>query len=113
MAWQRRTRALKKGNGRVPFLALILIAMIGYLGMAYYRADARLAELQARTVAAKERLRAAQEENRLLNEKIERLNTDMYIEKVAREHLGLTKPGEIPYLMGRPSEDEPEPDKTR
>ncbi len=85
----------------VPFLAFLLAGLIAYLGLAYFRADGELAELQNRSAQARTRLRQAQEEKQTLNLKIEQLNTDRYVEKVARENLGLAKPGEIPYLVGK------------
>ncbi|CQR72945.1 hypothetical protein SpAn4DRAFT_3405 [Sporomusa ovata] len=38
--------------------------------------------------------------NTLIAEK-EKLSTAAYIEKVAREQLGLVKPGEVPYIPSR------------
>lgn len=96
---------MKKPSRRVPVLAVLLAALIGYLGWAYFRADVELAELQTRAVQARARFHQAQEERKALNLKIGQLNTDRYIEKIARENLGLAKPGEIPYLVGRPRID--------
>lgn len=54
-----------------------------------------------------ERTRALQQENELLREKIYRLgNDDRYLEKVAREELGLAREGEIVYRF--PSSKSPD-----
>ena len=45
-----------------------------------------------------QQLVALKQENARLSEEIERLNTDLvYIEKIAREELGLVRPGEIVF----------------
>lgn len=45
-----------------------------------------------------QQLVALEQENASLSEEIERLNTDLvYIEKIAREELGLVRPGEIVF----------------
>lgn len=46
----------------------------------------------------KVRLEQAKQVNQQLLEERDRLNTPNYIEKVAREELGLVRPGEVPYI---------------
>lgn len=61
---------------------------------------------QSEVIAAKKRLAALESEieyYRNMNETLERqaelLGSDEYIEKTAREKLGLVKPGEIQYML--------------
>ncbi len=61
---------------------------------------------QSEVIAAKKRLAALESEieyYRNMNETLERqaelLSSDEYIEKTAREKLGLVKPGEIQYML--------------
>ncbi|HEV8338638.1 MAG TPA: septum formation initiator family protein [bacterium] len=42
-------------------------------------------------------------ENAQLREEIRRLHTPQYIERLAREQLGLVRPGEIPIILVRPT----------
>lgn len=42
-------------------------------------------------------------ENAQLREEIRRLHTPHYIERLAREQLGLVRPGEIPIILVRPT----------
>ncbi len=58
---------------------------------------------QARTdqAAAEARLKAAQEENAALRAEQENLGRLDYVEKLAREELGMTRQGELPYSTGR------------
>lgn len=37
-----------------------------------------------------------------LRKQIEYLSSDEYVEKVAREELGLVKPGEVPFIVAQP-----------
>ena len=39
-----------------------------------------------------------------LRRQIEHVSSDEYVEKVAREELGLVKPGEIPFVVAEPSD---------
>lgn len=47
---------------------------------------------------AQQRLEAAQMENQQLKDEQANLSNDAYIEKLAREELGMTRQGEIPYI---------------
>jgi cell division protein FtsL len=46
--------------------------------------------------------RSLQEQNAVLREEIKLLHTPEYVEKIAREQLGLVKPGEVAVLIVRP-----------
>lgn len=48
-------------------------------------------------------------QNSELKLETQRLNTDAYIEKQARERLGLIKPGEEPFLLVPPKQEPPKP----
>ena len=57
-----------------------------------------MTELNQETVVTQSRLdKAKQINDKLKQEKANREKRD-YIEKVAREELGMTKPGEVPYI---------------
>lgn len=86
-----------RGLASIPLIVLML-AVAGYLGHGYLRADARLGALELRADEAEIALRHKRELNADLKRRVAELQTDEYIEKVAREKLGLIKPGEIPYL---------------
>ena len=81
--------------GLVLVLALMLSFLVfGEWGLVHYW---RLSEERR---SLEERSQALQRDNELLREKIYRLRKDdRYLEKVAREQLGLAKDGEIIYLF--------------
>ncbi len=89
---------------RIPRGVISVTLIAGLLGIAaafgtstldVYRLERAAAEL-ART---KQQL---QDQNDLLHEEIRLLHTSGYIEKLAREQLGLVKPGEIAILVVHP-----------
>ena len=49
------------------------------------------------TEEARKKLEQLQQMNQAMAEEKQKLHTDAHIEKLAREELGLVKPGEVPY----------------
>lgn len=67
---------------------------------------------RSRIDAAETRLQALRKENSLLSQRLERLKDPEYVEKLAREELGMVRPGEISYVVVPPeasAEDKPPP----
>ncbi|SMD04609.1 cell division protein DivIC [Sporomusa malonica] len=60
-----------------------------------------LYKIRRETETVNTRMAEAAEVNKSLNAEKEKLSTAEYIEKVAREQLGLVKPGEVPYIPAR------------
>lgn len=57
-----------------------------------------LSQVEEQTIIAEERLNKAKQINEELSREKDNLNKLEYVEKVAREELGMTKPGEVPYI---------------
>lgn len=76
--------------------AVLLLNAFGASYLTTYRLHREAARLD-REVATLRR------ENAQLREEIRRLHTPLYIERLAREQLGLVKPGEIPVIIVRPT----------
>ncbi|WP_296922949.1 septum formation initiator family protein [uncultured Megamonas sp.] len=72
--------------------------MIVYLGFIIIKQEMYLSQVKDQTIIAEERLNKAKQINEELTTEKNKLNTTEYIEKVAREELGMTKPGEVPYI---------------
>ena len=66
------------------FIIFAFVIMIGYLGFIIIKQE--------------ERLNKAKQINEELSREKDNLNKLEYVEKVAREELGMTKPGEVPYI---------------
>jgi len=86
-------------------LCLAVVAATGLFLHEMFRAqEERMARLQAEAAALRAQLEAAQSRNHALRREIERLQTDEYIETVARSQLGYVRPGEIPFMALDPKQ---------
>ncbi|MBW3589221.1 MAG: septum formation initiator family protein [Actinobacteria bacterium] len=84
---------------RLTFHGTILVAVFVVL-ILMAAAPARQAYEQKQAVAReKARLEALKTENRSLEQRLARLNDPEYQEKLAREQLGLVRPGETSYVV--------------
>lgn len=86
---------------RLNWFAALLTAMSVYFVYALVQQHWQLTEIDRNYAVAQERLRVAQERNEQLKAERARMDDPVYIEKVAREELGLTRQGETPYLAPR------------
>jgi cell division protein FtsL len=84
----------------VPLIALVVTAILlrayGSTTLTAYRLRREAARLERQ-------VQTLRRENAQLREEIRRLHTPAYIERLAREQLGLVKPGEIPVILLRPT----------
>lgn len=85
----------------VALSALMLLAAI-YCVALYLDQQAQIAQLEAEAASLGRQWKAEQEKAAQLREEIARLNSDAYIEQVARQQLGMIKPGEVPYMAVEP-----------
>jgi cell division protein FtsL len=80
---------------RAAMLALVLTALLLYLAVpvrAYVTQRQRLDQLQRQT-------RLLEQQNAKLEQQVKRLNDPAYIERIARECLGMVKKGEIGFIV--------------
>ncbi len=83
-----------------PFYVVIAIALI----IIFLPGYAKFMELQAKSEWLEKEIERMEKENiRLYNEKLKLEKDINYIEKVARESLGLTREGEIPVKIEKES----------
>lgn len=81
----------------------VVAVVLGALALASL-APIRQAYTQNQRINSEEaKLQALEIENARLRERLERLNDPDYVEKLAREQLGLVKPGEISYVVVPPA----------
>ena len=90
-------------NQRRQINWFVIIMIIMFLLAAFKLGEQAITyrDLSQERIKAEERLKSAQEENERLNQEKEQLNDPEYIEKLAREELGMTKNGEIPYVYSK------------
>jgi len=84
----------------INWFALIMLAIIVYFSSILISQQVYLSQAADDYASAKSRLEAAEKENAALKEEARQLNELNYIEKVAREELGMTRAGELPYSVG-------------
>ena len=80
-------------NWFLPIVALIVL----YFSSVLISQQFHLNQVSRDQASANVRLQMAQQENEALRQERDRLNDAAYVERVAREELGMTRAGEIPY----------------
>ncbi len=90
----------RRERREINWFALIMLAIIVYFASILISQQVYLSQAADEYVAAKGRLEAAEKENAALKEEARQLNELGYIEKIAREELGMTRAGELPYSTG-------------
>jgi len=83
---------------KVLVAAILLLAVLTLFAIRHLEVY-RLNREAARLAGLK---RSLQEQNAILREEMKLLHTPRYVEKIAREQLGLVKPGEMAVLIVRP-----------
>ena len=92
-----------------PFI-IVLVAVIVIIALFnFWQNMQKMSKLEKEINNIKEEIAAAEAENEELREQLENTNDPEYIEEVAREKLGLVKPGEM--LLIPVEEDHEEDDK--
>ena len=84
----------RRGKGhRLDWFVVVVLCVLGYFAYTMIDQQIHLNELDRDYIAAQQRLETTQRENAALN-----LDDPVYIEKTAREELGMTHEGELPYI---------------
>ncbi len=91
----------RKRKRRFDFFVPLMAIIIGYFAFVLVSQQVHLGQLAENQAAAEARLSAAQEENEALKQEKAALSDPAYIEKIAREELGMTRHAELPYTTAR------------
>ena len=76
-------------------IVVILLVYTVYLGVSQQR---QVNAIHLETETARKHMEQLQLERANLQEECSQLKDPKYVEKVAREELGMAKPGEVPYI---------------
>ena len=95
--------AQRRTPRRPRWFVITVLLILGYFGSMIVSQGFYLSHVHEDQVLATERLAVAQAENDRLRAEKERLGELPYIEKLAREELGMTGAGELPYAPGKRS----------
>lgn len=79
------------------FRVLVLLTAAYFLYLAVGQ-QFELYTIQRETYSLKDRIAELEQSNKALTDEKARLASPAYVEKIAREQLGLVKPGEVPYI---------------
>ena len=92
----------KKRGGWTPSLfSVVIAALIVWFGYTFCVQQSQLNEVAEDRAVEMARLEEARKRNEALKEERDGLNKPEYIEKVAREELGMTRHGEMPYIAAK------------
>ena len=83
---------------RVRWFRILMLCMTGYFISVLVGQQIDLQAIQREKEASRQKLEQLQQLNQQLSDEKGRLAKPAYIEKIAREELGLVKPGEVPYV---------------
>lgn len=75
-----------------------MIAIILYTVYVCVNQQLQYAAISREMEATRTQLEQLQQTNEAMNQEKQKLSTPAHVEKLAREELGLVKPGEIPYV---------------
>jgi cell division protein FtsB len=91
--------------GRAPQIIAFLL-VLGLLGAMAIEPTRQLLDQRDRISSVAGELGDVQKSNAELQAQIERLKDDDYLEQLARERIGLVRPGETTYVVMPPSDQE-------
>lgn len=80
---------------------LLILAIIAYSGFVCVNLWQEHHAIGRETGTIKVRLEQLQDQNQQLKQERDQLNNPAYVEKIAREELGMAKPGEVPYIPAK------------
>ena len=92
---------IKQRKGLFNWFTILLVIIIGYFAVILVKQQIYLNQVSADQAAAEDRLATARAEHERLGKEKDDLNRLDYIEKIAREELGMTRRGELPYSSGK------------
>lgn len=91
---------MKQSRKRFSWFRLICLLLVGYAAYLSIQQQLELNAIRKEKEAAQAQLLQLQQNNADLKEEAELLQQPKYVEKLAREQLGLTKPGEVLFMQG-------------
>ena len=83
---------------RVRWLRVLILLAAAYFVFLAVGQQFELYTIQRETLSLKDRINELEHANKSLADEKGKLNSPAYVEKIAREQLGLVKPGEVPYI---------------
>jgi cell division protein FtsL len=83
---------------RIRWLRILILLAAGYFVFLAVGQQFELYTIQRETLSLRERILELEQANQSLADERKKMAAPAYVEKIAREQLGLVKPGEVPYI---------------
>lgn len=83
---------------RIRWIRVLVLLTAAYFIFLAFGQQYELYTIQRETYSLKDRITELEQTNKALTDEKSRLSSPAYVEKIAREELGLVKPGEVPYI---------------
>lgn len=97
-----RRQLPRNSKGNVLAQSVILWAIVAAVSTAFVFRQAQVMSTRKRLVELEREISQYTMANAALEKQIQMMQSDEYIEKIAREKLGLVRPGEVQYMMIKP-----------
>ena len=95
-----RRKSFNLSRSKLPTLVAVLL--LGYLAISFGSQFGRLSSMQKDVRNIQQQVQEMQQKNAALREELHLVQSDAYIQKTAREKLGLIKPGETRVVPAPP-----------
>ncbi len=82
----------------IALFSLLMLVFVFGLVFLFSTRYIKIVEAKDKVLEIEQKIEALKRENKELSEEVRLLKVPSYIEKVAREELGLVKPGEVLFL---------------
>lgn len=93
---------VRRKKRRIGIGILILLLVIGWVGISFSKGFVRNLRMRAEIASLDKEVDALNLRNAQLLTELEQIHSPEYVEQVAREELGLVKPGEQLYILSSP-----------
>lgn len=103
----KRRWSFNLSRSKIPVIVIVLLML--YISFSLGSRLDQLYNMQKNIEAMRAEIEDLRERNAALHEELERLQSNDYIEQVAREKLGLVKPGEARIVPVPPGTGEAQP----
>lgn len=88
----KRKKSFSLSRSRLPLMVAVLL--MGYLAVSFSSQFGKLSSMQREISSIEQQVQELKEKNASLRQELQLVQSDAFIEKTAREKLGLVKPGE-------------------
>jgi cell division protein FtsB len=96
-------RAQKRTKTKPRFgFGLVIVVLLAWAGVGYASGLIRFIALRGEMAQVRKQTAQVEQRNRELERTIVDMQSPAYVEKVAREELGLVRPAEVKFVVARP-----------